>query len=53
MIAVFPAIMVSILLPILVSRHVPDAVLGCVAGVLLGLSMVGIVALARRPGSCV
>jgi hypothetical protein len=52
MVAVFPAIMASILLPILAGRHVPDSVLGVGAGFLIGVSLVGLVALARQPKGC-
>jgi hypothetical protein len=52
MVAVFPAMMASILLPILAGRHVPDAALGVVVGFLVGLSLVGLIALARQPKGC-
>jgi hypothetical protein len=52
MFAVFPAILASMLLPVLASRHVPDVVLGGVAGCLLGLSLLGIVVVARRRDRC-
>jgi hypothetical protein len=48
MAAIFPAIMASILLPLLETRHLPDGVLGAAVGCLLGLSLVGLIALARR-----
>lgn len=52
MVAIFPAILVSITLPLLVSRHVPDMVLGGVAGCLIGLSLLAIVFVARRRDRC-
>jgi zinc transporter ZupT len=52
MVAVFPAILASMLLPLLASRQVSDTVLGGAAGCLIVLSLLGIVLVARRRDRC-
>jgi F0F1-type ATP synthase assembly protein I len=50
--AIFPAIMVAVLLPLLTRFHVTDPVLGFVVGCLIGLSVASIIVMARRHNSC-
>ena len=51
-IVIAPAVMPAILLPIMVSNHVPGDVLGATFGFFIGLAILALVWIAKRRSSC-
>ncbi|RMB39194.1 hypothetical protein C8J47_0118 [Sphingomonas sp. PP-F2F-G114-C0414] len=47
-----PAIMPAVLMPVLVSQHLPDILIGGAFGVSIGLAIVGLVRMKRGGGRC-
>jgi uncharacterized RDD family membrane protein YckC len=51
-IAIAPAIMPAILLPVMLDNHVPAAVLGGIFGFFIALSIVAFIWVAKRSSNC-
>ncbi|MDB5721634.1 MAG: hypothetical protein JWP15_2252 [Alphaproteobacteria bacterium] len=51
-ILIMPAILPAMALPVMLSAHVPDSVLGATFGFCIGLSLVGLIWMARGKPRC-
>lgn len=49
---IVPAIMPVVVMPVLVSQHVPDNLIGAAMGVSIGFAIVGLVRMKRGGGRC-
>ena len=49
---IVPAIMPAVVMPVLVSQHVPDNLIGAAMGISIGLAILGLVRMNRGGGRC-
>jgi len=49
---IVPAIMPAVVMPVLVSQHVPDNLIGAAMGISIGLAILGLVRMKRGGGRC-
>jgi hypothetical protein len=51
-IIILSAVTPAILMPVMTSSHVPDALIGATMGFSIGLAFVGLIWMVKRKGSC-